>query len=185
MLLFSDQKLALKEFSRSQYLPVPQDYKTRAKNPILSCLVDQMKQDSELSEKYPDQATLLKGIIEALETRKISWPNGFTLMSSEQWIQRMKTNHIFYFHHARNSSEMQKYEDLLLDLAAQCLKRQINLIPFLEQDKASTFKPQAKIWAKFVSMFSGQNLANEPQFNLLSCQKLRHNNFFLSVFKQD
>ena len=171
MLLFSDTKLALKKLSRSLYLPVPQDYMTIGKNPILSCLVDQMKQDSELSKKYPDQATLLKGIIEALETRKISWPNGFTLMSSEQWIQRMRTDPSFYSHHARNSSEMQKYEDLLLDLAAQCLKRQINLIPFLEQDEASTFKPQ--------------DLANEPQFNLLSCQKLSDDNFFLSVFKQD
>ena len=131
MLLFSDQKLALKEFSRSQHLPVPLVYRTRGKNPILSCLVDQMKQDSELSKKYPDQATLLKSIIEALQTRKISWPWwSYFLMSSEQWIQRMRTNPNFHLHHARNSSEMQKYEDLLLDLAAQCLKRQINLIPY-------------------------------------------------------
>ena len=79
MLLFSDKKLALKEFSSgSQYLPIPQDYRTIGQNPILNCLVDQMKQDSVLSEKYPDQATLAKGIIEALlETRKISWPKWF------------------------------------------------------------------------------------------------------------
>ena len=76
-----------------------------------------------------------------------------------------------------SSSEMKKYEDLLLDLATQCLKRRINLIPFLEEDETSTFKPQAKIWTKLA-------LAR-PQLNLLAFQKFTQDNFFLSVFKQE
>ena len=88
----------------------------------------------------------------------------------------MRTNPTFYFHYARNTSEMQKYEDVLLNLATQCLKRQINLIPFLEEDEAATFKPQAKTWTKLA-------LAR-PQLNLLVL-RLTLDNFFLSVFKQN
>ena len=172
------------EFTRSHYLPVPQDYNTIGKNPILICLIDQIKQDSELSEKYPDQATLLKDIIDALETREISWPKSFTLMSSQEWIQRIRTNPKFYFYHARNVSEMQKYENLLLDLAAQCLKRQINLIPILEQDEPSTFKPHTKLLTKLFSIFRSQNLDNVPQFYLFSCQKLYQDDLIFSVFKK-
>ena len=172
------------EFTRSQYLPLPQDYMTIRKNPILICLVDQIKQDSELSEKYPDQASLLKDIIDALETREIFWPKSFTLMSSQDWIQRIRTNSLFYFHHARNVSEMQKYENLLLDLAAQCLKRQINLIPILEKDETSTFKPHTKLLTKLFSIFRSRDLDNVPQFYLFSCQKLSKHNLFFSVFKK-
>ena len=164
--------------------PLPRNYKTLGKNPILICLVDQIKQDSELSEKYPDQATLLKDIIDALETREISWPKSFTLMSSQEWIQRIRTDSSFYFYHARNVSEMQKYENLLLDLAAQCLKRQINLIPLLEQDEISTFKPPTNLLTKLFSIFRSQNLDNVPQFYLFSCQKLYRKNLFFSVFKK-
>ena len=115
MVLFSDRELALKGFFRSQSLPVPQAYWIIGKNPILSCLVDQMKQDSILSAKYPNKATLLKGIIEDLEARKISWPNRCSLMSSEEWIQKMRLNPEFYWFHARSISEIQKYEDLAIE----------------------------------------------------------------------
>ena len=110
---FSDKRLALIRFSRSQFLPYPQDYKTKGKNPILICLLDQMKHDQELSIKYPSQTALIDDIISALETGRIRWPSAFNLISSEQWIQKMRANPDFYFYHARNSSEMQKYENLI------------------------------------------------------------------------
>ena len=141
-----------------------------------------MKQDSELSTKYCDQATLLKGIIENLEARKIYWPNRFSLMSSEEWIQKMKLDPTFYWCHAKDLSEIQKYEDLLLDLAAQCLKKKINLIPLLEEDEASIF---TEIGANLTSIYRSLDLNNQPQFHLLSCQKLKHLNFFASVFKNE
>ena len=173
--------MTVKGFSRSKSLPVPQDYYILGldlSSPILSCLVDQMKQDSELSKKYPDQATLLKSMIDDLDSKKISWPNRFSLMSSEEWIQKMRLNPMFYRYHIMNPSEMQVYEDLLLDLAAQCLKRKINLIPFLKQDEASIF---TKMFSNLISIFSSHNLSSQPQFYIFACQKLGANNFFLSV----
>ena len=64
-LFFSDKRLALKNFARSKSLPYPQDYFTFGKNPKLVCLLDQMKADQELSEKYPSQQALLNEIISA------------------------------------------------------------------------------------------------------------------------
>ena len=163
-LSFSDKRLAVKNFTRSQSLPFPQDYRTRGVNPILICLLDQMKADHELSEKYASQAALLDGIISALETERMHWPSDFNLISSEQWIQRMRADPSFHLHHAKNSSEMREYENLLLDFAAQCLKGEIQLIPFLEE------KP---------SFTTGSRL-----FFIMACQTLFQNNFFLSIKKE-
>ena len=170
--LFSDKRLALKSFSRSQSLPCPQYYKAIGNNPILSCLLDQMKHDQELSIKYPSQTALIDDIISALETGRIRWPSAFDLMSSEQWIQKMRadSNLRFYWYHAKNSSEMRKYENLLLDLAAQCLKSEIQLIPFLDQDEGSVFKPRST---------TGSRL-----FSIMACQTLWQDNFFVSIEKE-
>ena len=164
-----------------------QDYNFIGKNPILSCLLDQVKQDPELSEKYCNQATLLKDIIEGVEGNKIFWPNEFTLISSEEWIRKMSLNPNFYLHHAVSSSELQEYENFLLYLAAQCLEREINLFPILEDDQKFTFTPDAKILSILTKSFSiskMNNVNNQQQFYLLSCQKLWHQNFFLSVYKK-
>ena len=163
----------MQNFSRSQSLPYPQDYSTKGKNPIFSCLLDQMKHDQELSEKYPSQRgsrqrALLYDIISALETERIHWPSSFNVMSSEQWIQKMWENPKFYMHHARNSSEMREYENLLLDLAAQTLKREIKLFPFLDQDEGFVFNP------RFYTR----------RFSIMACQRLKHNTFFLSIEKE-
>jgi hypothetical protein len=168
--LFSDKRLALKSFSRSQSLPYPQNYKFVGKNPILSCLLDQMKHDQELSINYASQTALIDDITSALETGRIQWPSAFNLMSSEQWIQKMRANPKFYLHHARNSSEMREYENILLDLAAQCLKSEIQLIPFLEQDEGSVFK------SRFTT---GSRL-----FSIMACQTLFRRNFFVSIEKE-
>ena len=165
--LFSDKRLILKSFTRSESLPYPQDYRTVGKNPILICLLDQIKPDQELSKKYPNQAALLDDIIAALETERINWPSAFNLMSSEEWIRKMRTDPKFYWHCAKKSSEMQECENLLMDLAAQCLNRGIQLMPFLEEDDLLTFgsfKPP-----------------KTPTFHILSCQNLKQANFFVSV----
>ena len=130
-----------------------------------------MKDDQELSNKFPDHTALLDAIITALETGRIIWQNtfNFNLMSSEEWIQKMKTDSEFYFHHAGNFTEMREYEYLLLDLASQCLKRKIQLIPFLEQEDGLTFKPTKTF------------LINKPTLSILSCQNLMHENFFISI----
>ena len=160
------------EFTRSPYLPLAQDYNQIGKNPILGCLIDQINQDKKLCRSYPDQESLVKAITEDLESGKIFWPNDFDLISMEQWVQRMRNNPKFYSYLVI-SLEMQKYEALLLDLAAQCLERQINLIPLLPQDNVFKFAPN-----------NDTSQENELDFNLLSCQRLDVRNFFFSIFKK-
>jgi hypothetical protein len=126
-----------------------------------------MKHDQELSKKYPNQAALLDDIIAALETKRINWPSAFNLMSSEEWIRKMRTDPKFYWHCAKKSSEMQECENLLLDFAAQCLKREIQVMPFLEEDDLVTF-------GSFTP-------PKTPTFYILSCQNLKQANFFVSV----
>ena len=178
----------MKNLARSKSLPYPQDYNTVGNNPKLSCLLDQMKADQELSEKYPSQQALLNEIISALETEIINWPSTFNLMSSEQWIQKMRANPKFYFHHAKTSSEMREYENLLLDLAAQCLKSEIQLIPILEDDEILTFgsyKPSKTWFSRFKKIFVTVNPTTGSRlFSIMACQTLLHHNFFVSIEKE-
>ena len=181
----SDKRLALKNFARSKSLPYPQDYNTVGNNPKLSCLLDQMKADQELSEKYPSQQALLNEIISALETEIINWPSTFNLMSSEQWIQKMRANPKFYFHHAKTSSEMREYENLLLDLAAQCLKSEIQLIPFFEEDEILTFGSYKTWFSRLKKIFvTVKPTTCSRLFSIMACQTLSEENFFLSIKKE-
>ena len=170
----------MKGLSRSESLPYPQDYRTVGKNPILMCLLDQMKPDQELSKKYPNQAALLDDIIAALETKRINWPSAFNLMSSEEWIRKMRTDPKFYWHCAKKSSEMQECENLLLDFAAQCLKREIQVISFFQQDEGylPTIFPRT-LFTKLES--NSVNVRSD--FHLMSNQKLFTDNFFISIRK--
>ena len=123
---------------------------------------------------YPSERALLNDIIAALETERIHWPSAFNLMSSEQWIQKMSDDPCFYSFHARNSSEIQEYENILLDLAAQCLKREIQVIPFLEQQCKHSFNSQD----------SASGIVKK-HLTLLSCQTLSQSNFFMSIQLQE
>ena len=78
----------------------------------------------------------------------------------------------FYFHHATDASEMQLYEELLLQLTANFLKRTIKLVPILDED------PELNI---------EQSLPSNPtgQLHIAYCNKLRDDNFFVSVFPQE
>ena len=102
----TENNLKMKKFTRSKNLSNLQDYMTPKKNPILSCLIDQLTLDFELRKRNSCQFTLLKGIIDSLKEGNISWPSHFTLMFSEKWIQMMRTDSNFYWHHAGSSSEM-------------------------------------------------------------------------------
>ena len=112
----------------------------------------------------------MTGIAEALEAKTINWTMGFNLISCEEWCQKIRINRIFYFHHATNPSDFENYEDLLLELAAQHLNREIHVTSFLEQ--------REKIFPRTMSISS-----KSKKFFLLSCQKLSSRNFFLSLQK--
>ena len=147
-----------------------------------------MKHHQELSEKYPNQRALLDDIFSALETERINWPSSFNLMSSVQWIQKMRADPRFYFHHAKNFSEMQEYENVLLDLAAQCLKSEIQLIPFLEEDEILTFgsnKPSKTWFSRLKKIFVTVNPTTGSRlFSIMACQTLDQDNFFISIEKE-
>ena len=178
--LFLNKKLTLKNFERSQFLPQPQDYWTAGKNPILSCLLDQMKYDQELSEKYPNESSLLDDIISALETGKILWPSAFNLMGSQRWVQKIRNDSKFYLYYARNSSDMPKYENVLLDLASQHLKREIIMVPiFDDEDVFGNYKPSKNLVSRLKNIFVTVKV--KPTFYILSCQNLRKDNLFISI----
>ena len=146
------------------------DDKTRS-NPIIDVVVDQISHDSDMPKKYDSSSDLLSDILNALDEKKINWPRYFWLMSSEEWIEKMRTDPIFYFHHTRNSSEMKEYEELLLKLVADFLGRTLVLVPLLEEDSESSFKP---------------SLTTEPtkKYYITCCNELYIYNFFLSVFQE-
>ena len=102
-----------------------------------------------------------------MNEKKINWPEDFRQMSSEEWMEKMRTDPIFYFH--RKSYEMQEYEELLLKLVAEFLGRTLILVPLLEEDSESSFKPSFK---------------TEPtkKYYIACCNKLQLYNFFLNIF---
>ena len=145
------------------------DDKTRS-NPIIDVVVDQISHDSDMPKKYDSSFDLLSDILSALDEKKISWPEDFWEMSSEEWIGKMKIDPIFCFHHTTRPDEMQKYEELLVKLVADLLERTLVLVPLLEEGSESQFKP---------------SLTTEPskKYYIACCNKLLGKNFFLSVFK--
>ena len=141
-------------------------------NPIIEILADQLKHDPEWSEKEYTSSDLLNDILKALDDKKFDWPEDFTLLPCKEWIERMRIDPAFYFHHARNASEMQNYEKLLLQLAANFLKRTIKLVPILDEDPELTIEP---------------SLPSNPtgQLHIAYCNKFWGKNFFVSVFPQE
>ena len=152
-------------------MPFPKSYGTR-KNPIQEVVADQLKHDPEWSGKEYTGSDLLNDILKALDDKKLDWPEDFTLLPCKEWIERMRTNTIFYMHHARNTSEMKLYEKLLLQLAANYLKRTIKLVPILDEDPELTIEPSS--------------LSSNPtgQLQIAYCNRLKTKNFFVSVFPQ-
>ena len=142
------------------------------KNPITEVVADQLKHDPEWSEIEYAGSDLINDILKALHDKQLVWPEDFTLLPCKEWIERMRIDSSFYFHHARNASEMQIYEKLLLQLAANFLKRTIKLVPILDEDPELTIEP---------------SLPSNPtgQLHIAYCNKLDTKNFFVSVYPQE
>ena len=152
---------------RSSTLPFPVRYYKINENPILEVLADQLKFDPEWSSKNYTGSSLLDDILMALNENQLACPIDFNILTSIDWIRRMKSNAVFYKHHATSPSEMKIYEDLLLKLAANFLKRTFKLIPILDEDTELTIQPS--------------NDSNNPLY-IAYCNKLWKKNFFISVF---
>ena len=58
---------------------------------------------------------MIKAILTALSDKKLDWPEDFNLVSSKDWVEKMKIDPIFYLHHAKNVEEMKEYENVLLE----------------------------------------------------------------------
>jgi len=164
-----DDKLS--GYTRSKSLPFPMRYDTWD-NPIIEILADQLKHDPEWSEKRYAGFDLLNDILKALDDKKLDWPGDFTLLPGKEWIERMRINPVFYRDHATDASEMEIYEKLLLHLAATFLKRILKLVPILDEDPELTIEPSS--------------LSSNPtgQLQIAYCNRLKAENFFVSVFPQ-
>ena len=73
------------------------DDKTRS-NPIIDVVVDQISHYSDMPKKYDSSFDLLSDILSALDKKKINWPSDFRLISSEEWMEKMRIDPIFYLH---------------------------------------------------------------------------------------
>ena len=162
--MISDQRLLKIHFSMSEYQPYPLGYRIRNQNPILECLVDQTKFDSDWSGKFNNGLDLLMQIIVALENKDIAWPDKPELISNDEWISKMKLDAIFYYNYAKDLVEVQAHEQLLLELSSKYLNRSIHLIPFLENDEGITI-----------------NSSNLSKYHIMFCNQLWLQNFFISI----
>ena len=99
------------------------------KNPILECIVDQCKNDPELSTIESNSSILLENILTCLEeTNFVDWSSeNDNLILKNEWVEKMKIDSKFYWFHSQSADEMQKYENILISLAAKYLDRKIKL----------------------------------------------------------
>ena len=103
-------------------------------------------------------SSILENIFSILETDEVKWPK-------EKWMKRMKEDPKFYWYSSSTEEEMMEKEKLLLLLCAKALKRQIVVIPFLEDGSPMTF---------------GKGFKN--QILLMGLTNSWQENFFISIF---
>ena len=163
MLIFfiSDEKLMSFHLKRSNTLPDVMDYNTYGiRNPIMNCLADQTKYDIEWKHCHFTAGTLLETILMSLENGHIVWPGS---INKNEWIQKTRENPGWYL--VNKHGLITDGEDLLLNLASNYLKRQIQLIT---------------IFKKGFKMF-GKEFSNSKPYHLMCCQDAGPYSFFLSV----
>ena len=165
LFLFSDEKLC--NFDRSKSLPFPLDYSKR-RNPISVVIADQLKHDPNWARKGYSGPDLIEAILTALSDKKLDWPEDFNLVSSKDWVEKMKIDPTFYRDHAKNAEEMKKYENVLLELTANFLKRTLNLVPIFDEDQKLSFEPSGPV-------------NSTQELYIAHCNKLKAENFFVSV----
>ena len=145
-------------------------YAFRNKNPLIEVLADQINQDSNQSVSNLSGEYLLKIILKALDEKSIPWPNEeLSMIEYEEWSQKMKIDSKFYRIHSKSEKEMRAYEIGLLKLASNFLRKRIILVPLLETDPIQTIEPSDPTTCT-------------GQYHIAYCNKLRRDNFFLSVY---
>jgi len=83
----------------------------------------------------------------------------------------MKKEPTFYVGYARSLDEYQAFEDLLLQLVSDHLGRRIHLIPFMGEDQQKTFTPKS--------------MSSTMSYQLLYCNELHYDSFYVSIFPKD
>ena len=157
----------LGNYSVSISLPEVMSYFMVSKNPLLDILEDQIYQDTSMPHLSGND--LIRCILEDLEEGAIPWPKEFSMIECKEWSQKMKIDTNFYLLHAESAKEMTAYEIGLLKLASNVLRKRIILVPLLETDSVQTIEP------------SDPRICT-GQYHIAYCNKLRSDNFFLSVF---
>ena len=163
--MISDQNL--KGYKSSTTLPDPYGYTIRQRNPIFAVLADQARND----EDFPNEMTekdLSNGIIRSLEDKSLDWPET-NLISRQEWINGMKSNLAFYFNFSKNTREFQAFDDHLIQICANYLKRSIKLIPFPEGEPR-IFHPKS-------------TTGSTKYFHILSSNTAFRDSFAVSIFK--
>ena len=150
----------LGNFSVSLSLPEVMSYFMVSKNPLLEILEDQIYQDKSMPHLSGNN--LIRCILEDLE---------FSMIECKEWSQKMKTDTFFYMHHAESAKETTAYEIGLLKLASNFLRKRIILVPLLKTDPIQTIEP-----------LQANPRTCKGQYHIAYCNKLKFDNFFLSVF---
>ena len=141
----------IKRFSKVKITSIPTRLLRWWLQPHLSCLADQCNSDPELKNDKWTQFKLLELILEGVKSKEFywKWKWSFLTMKSSVWIQKVKCNRNFY--HDRSNADA--FEEILLVLASQALKREIILLPFLQQFpqpeityKCSTLSSSSKVF---------------------------------------
>ena len=164
-----------RDFYRSKSLPGPVGMYFQS-NPILECIVDQCRNDPTLCKTELTTLDLLEDILTDVEKNVIDWEHdNDQLISKDDWVKKMRLSASFYWYHSQSVSEMQKYEKILLSLAAKSLQRRIILFQNDFNDiicQPLTFDP--------LSLYS-----DREYFILGFCRYLKNDRFFLSIFKAE
>ena len=142
-------------------------------NPILECIVDQCRNDPTTSKTELTTLDLLEDILTDVEKNVIDWEHdNDQLISKDDWVKKMRIYPNFYWFHSQSVSEMQKYEKVLLSLAAKHLQGRIKL--FQNDFNDIICEPLT---------FKSTNLCSEREYCILGfCRNLKNERFFLSIF---
>ena len=160
----------LGNFSLSSSLSEVMGYVIVSKNPLLEVLADQIYQDPRMPNLSGNQ--LITCILEALAKGAIPWlKQEFSMIEYEEWSQKMKIASSFYQYQAKSPEEMIAYEIGLLKLASNFLTKRIILVPLLKTDPIQTIEP-----------LQANPRTCKGQYHIAYCNKLKFDNFFLSVF---
>ena len=166
--MISDENL--NGYTRSTTLPEPNHYNLTDRNPILYVLADQARQDGDFPEGMTDE-DILDGIIKGLQNKTVEWPEDDNLLPMENWIPKIQSDMSFYISTSRDEKEFQAFDHQLVQICANYLKRQINLIPFPEGEP-QIFHPKSRS-------------TSAKSLNILSCNTAYRDSFAVSIFKNE